>query len=401
MRNILTYLDKSEWFSQTEIKQFQLHRAKIIIEHAQKNCEIYKDLIVPHNLTWDIWKTIPIINKTYIQKNHNKFLAANVPDGITDIRMTQTSGSTGIPLSTYSSFQDAMINECLSIRQDRWWKVSSFNYKLGAICPSIRIIDDTLFYSSTNTISNQVKWLIDNKIERLVTLPSNLEAICNSNCQLPQLKMIQTYSETVKPSLRTIVKNIFNVPFFDVYSADELKLVASQCSITTNYHVHDEMILLEVLDQHGDQCKPGEIGEIVVTLLHNFVMPLIRYRNGDYAEVGEPCICGRHLTTLSRIMGRERNMLTLPSGDKFWPSFPIENWLKITKKILQLQLIQKTVFDIEINLNVSEPISHDEEHQILNMLRDKFEYDFNFKFNYNIIMPSINGKFEDFISLIE
>ena len=76
---------------------------------------------------------------------------------------------------------------------------------------------------------------------------------------------------------------------------------------------------MEVLDNHGRPCKEGETGRVVLTDLHNFTMPLIRYEIGDYAEVGPPCACGRGLPVLARILGRSRNMLTLPAGDRIWP----------------------------------------------------------------------------------
>ena len=50
--------------------------------------------------------------------------------------------------------------------------------------------------------------------------------------------------------------------------------------------------------------------------LHNFAMPLIRYAIGDLAEVGAACPCGRTLPVLRRVLGRTRDMLVLPSGEK-------------------------------------------------------------------------------------
>jgi len=60
-----------------------------------------------------------------------------------------------------------------------------------------------------------------------------------------------------------------------------------------------ENILLEVIvkDKNGRErpAQPGETGEVVVTDLHNFGMPLIRYKNGDLARTMDdtPCACGR------------------------------------------------------------------------------------------------------------
>ena len=55
---------------------------------------------------------------------------------------------------------------------------------------------------------------------------------------------------------------------------------------------------------------------VVISTLHNFAMPLLRYDIGDFAEVGDDCPCGRRLPVLKRILGRQRNLLCLPSGQR-------------------------------------------------------------------------------------
>ena len=99
-----------------------------------------------------------------------------------------------------------------------------------------------------------------------------------------------------------------------MYSAAEAGYLALQCPQQEHYHIQSESALVEVLDEAGNPCRPGETGTMVVTPLHNFAMPLIRYAIGDIAEVGAPCACGRGLPVLARLLGRVRQMLVLPSG---------------------------------------------------------------------------------------
>jgi phenylacetate-CoA ligase len=73
-------------------------------------------------------------------------------------------------------------------------------------------------------------------------------------------------------------------------------------------------VLVEILDAQGRPCRPGEIGRVVATPLHNVAMPLLRYELDDYAEVGQACACGRGLPVIRRILGRRQNMLRLPDG---------------------------------------------------------------------------------------
>jgi phenylacetate-coenzyme A ligase PaaK-like adenylate-forming protein len=78
--------------------------------------------------------------------------------------------------------------------------------------------------------------------------------------------------------------------------------------------VQSESVLLEIVDDAGRACAPGRAGRVVVTSLHNFATPLIRYELGDLAEFGAPCACGRSLPVISRVLGRSRST---PSSSEF------------------------------------------------------------------------------------
>ena len=65
-------------------------------------------------------------------------------------------------------------------------------------------------------------------------------------------------------------------------------------------------MILEILDEAGRPCGPGETGRVVLTDLHNFATPLIRYEIGDYAEAAGPCPCGRGLPVATRLRGQRR-----------------------------------------------------------------------------------------------
>ena len=128
--------------------------------------------------------------------------------------------------------------------------------------------------------------------------------------------------ESGEPELRAACRDLWGVPLHDVYSANELGYIALQCPESEQYHVMSECALVEVIDGDGRPCRPGETGRLVLSSLHNYAMPLLRYEIGDYAEVGDQCPCGRGLPLLNRIAGRERNMLVLPDGRQHWPTCP-------------------------------------------------------------------------------
>jgi phenylacetate-CoA ligase len=63
---------------------------------------------------------------------------------------------------------------------------------------------------------------------------------------------------------------------------------------------------------------PDGLPELLLTDLHNWSQPLIRYRVGDLVELpsGDACPCGRGLPLFGRPIGRAGDDLVLPDGRK-------------------------------------------------------------------------------------
>ena len=157
-------------------------------------------------------------------------------------------------------------------------------------------------------------------------------------------------------------------------------------------------MMVEVLDEAGDPTPPGEIGRVVVTGLHNFAMPLIRYEIRDFAEPGGPCPCGRSLPTLKRVVGRLRNTLILPNGDKRWPLTGFHGFRGIAP-IRQYQLVQKSLERIDVRYVVDRPLTAAEEDQLRVVIIKSLGHPFELHFQYfDKLTKTSGGKFEEFIS---
>jgi phenylacetate-CoA ligase len=90
--------------------------------------------------------------------------------------------------------------------------------------------------------------------------------------------------------------------------------------VSCAHHIQSEVCLVEVVDQNGRPCQPGEVGEVAITTLHNFVMPLIRYATGDLARNLQgldgrpgPCACGRTLPLIERVPAAEKRANRAPA----------------------------------------------------------------------------------------
>jgi len=73
---------------------------------------------------------------------------------------------------------------------------------------------------------------------------------------------------------------------------------------------------LEIVDEQGAPCPPGQVGRVLVTLLNNWQFPMIRYAIGDLAEWAPPgpCACGLAWPRLRGLQGRQDDMLLTEDG---------------------------------------------------------------------------------------
>jgi len=206
------------------------------------------------------------------------------------------------------------------------------------------------------------------------------------------------------PQLRMLCREVWDVPLVDNYSAQEFGHIALQCPESNAYHVQSESLLVEVIDKNGRPCTPGQIGRVVVSTLQNFAMPLLRYEIGDYAEVGEPCRCGRGLPVLNRIVGRSRNMFRLPDGRQIWPSLSLEGQTvpAAAQQVAQFQVIQRRIDRLQVRLVTGGPLRQHDEEELRRWLHRSLGYPLEIDFDYvETIQRSAGGKYEDFRSEVE
>lgn len=123
-----------------------------------------------------------------------------------------------------------------------------------------------------------------------------------------------TSGEFLGATTRALAREAWGVAIFDQYVATEAGFIAVQCPAHDGYHVLDDHVIVEVVDDHGGPCSASETGEVVVTALHARTLPLIRYRIGDRATLADgPCRCGDTGPRLASIEGADRDVLVFRS----------------------------------------------------------------------------------------
>ena len=412
--------DQSQRMPPAELERRQFEQADVLLRHAiatvPRYREKYRSFTVPDKLDMHAWRSLPMLERSEVQEHFEQMKSTAVPLSHGNPRVYGSSGSTGRPLKVLGTDTTHFFWLSLSLR-DHVWQRRDLTKKLAAIRSKVAdgaspgwgewsdsiVSGPSCALNIGADVDRQLDWLIAEDPEYLLTHPSNLHALVSRAAERglrpAKLRETRTFGEMLQPDLRELVSNTWGAKLTDNYSAEETGYIALQCPENEHYHIQSENLLVEILNPHGEPCQPGETGEVVVTTLHNFAMPLIRYRILDHAEVGDPCACGRTLPVLRRILGRQRNMIAMPDGTRHWPSFPGSCWTDIAP-ILQFQLIQHDTQNIEIKLVCRYPLNEQQEAGIRAMLAERFGYPFDFRFNYqDRIGPGPNGKFEDFISL--
>lgn len=428
----LEKLEQSQWWPAEQHLAVQFNMLRPLLAHAARSVPFYKrkfrdaGINPGMSLNAKSWAKIPLITRHDIQVAGELLVSKEPPPDHGHIIQASTSGSTGQPVHVKSTTLNSLLWRIFTVREHLWHK-RDFSGKLASIRqfdegiappPEGKLTDgwgpatNALFktgpcamLSILATVREQANWLMQQNPDYLLSYPSNLLALTRnfeeSGMTMPRLKQVLTISETVSPPLRDACLKAWGAPVVDTYSSKEMGYIASQCPEHENLHVHAENVLVEVLDSDNKPCQPGEIGKLVITSLYNYAMPLIRYQIGDYAEVGEPCPCGRGLPVLKRILGRERNMLRLPNGEVRWPIIggPIPAHFNLPPR--QYQVVQKSLDIIEVRLASERPFTAEETESVTTAFKKAFEHDFEIRWVYVDEFPqSPSGKFEEFISEI-
>ena len=214
--------------------------------------------------------------------------------------------------------------------------------------------------------------------------------------RVPSLKTVYSQGEVLSDDARAACREAWGVEVVDNYSAVEAGQLAFQCPDQPHLHVQSESAVVEILDADGRPCPPGTVGRVVVTPLHNFAMPLIRYAIGDLAEVGESCACGRTLPVIKRVLGRTRDMLALPGGERRFPFYG-QNVFTDFPALIQHQIVQKGYDEIEVRLVAQRRLAADEEERLRASIEKGLGLSVRIAFSYcESIERSPSGKFEEF-----
>ena len=425
LQSYVARLGQSEWLPAAEIARHQRGQLALLAQHCVAHSPFFAarmrqaglapgDLAQPGGL-----QRLPPLSRRELQSAPDVF-CQQVPDRHQPSGLSQTSGSTGEPVTVRRTALNRLGWMAMTVR-DHQWQNRDAGLRLAAMSAhnhAVRALPDwgsplallyrtgpALTLPASIDVAELHARLIDFSPQLLVIYPTMLAALIDeierTGRRLDGLRHIRCMSEMVRPELRQRCEQMFGLRLEDAYTSQECGFIALQCPTGPGYHVLAETHLVEIVDAAGLACAPGETGRVLVTDLHNFATPLIRYDIGDFSVAGALCPCGRGLPTIERIAGRERNLLRLPDGTRYWPLTGYGMFREIAP-VIQYQLVQHDLLRVEVRLAVERDLSEGEEAALAAQIAKALGHPFGIEFTYyrNRLPQAPSGKSEEFVCLM-
>ncbi|MCC5921022.1 MAG: hypothetical protein LAT68_11345 [Cyclobacteriaceae bacterium] len=265
--------------------------------------------------------------------------------------------------------------------------------------------NEHIFIPHDTSVENLKKFAIylqEKKIEVLSGYPSVIYALAIFLSENPaytndlKIKAIISVSEPLEQEKRDFIYQVFECRFIDRYSNEEVGLICQQMEYGGEYRCNHYGIITEVVDPMSNlPVATGEKGKVLVTDIHNDLVPIVRYDTGDLAVAGE--YEDGMLKTIRSIEGRVAEQIFSTSGKPISPLILgpyIYKPLSRQEKVFQYQFAQLTEKEYELRIkgrqeDLSQKLKDELASGLLPILGDKASFKIK---AVKDILPQPSGK---------
>ena len=162
----------------------------------------------------------------------------------------------------------------------------------------------------------------------------------------------------------------WKLELYSTYASTEMGTAFAECEHQLGGHHHPDLIIVEVVDEEGNQVADGQAGELVVTTLGVEAMPLVRFKTGDIVEAhSEACACGRGSLRLGPVIGRKQQMIKYKGTTLYPPAMNnlLNGFSEIQNHLIEISSNEIGTDEITITLAVSNPTE-----EFMNQIKDHF-----------------------------
>ena len=418
--------NQQQWWDLEKLQSLQLEKLKKLLFYAYEHVPFYtrswnEISFTPNDFQElkDI-ENLPYLTKELIKENFNELISIPHKNNYLE---KSTGGSTGTPLKFAYTQESYSRRNAVMWRGYTWANLPPgrksmylWGTHIGESSYLGRFKDDlynryynrsilSCFNLEKSKIEKYVKIINKNKPKVIVSYVNPIyclaEWIKDSGLKIYHPESIITGAEPLLDYQRKLIEEVFECDVFNTYGCREVMLIASECSDYKNMHINTDHLIVEAVNSHG-VCVKDELGELVLTDLHNYGMPFIRYKNEDLVSINdETCSCGRGLPLMNKIEGRILDCIKTVNG-KILPGEFFPHYLKDFRGIEKFQVIQNELTKLCVNIVVNDKFSDSDftiiSREICNALGKEMSVEFNHVSN---ISQSVSGKHRVTISNIK
>lgn len=362
--SLVKNLDKFHFAPRSEINIQVNQKLFHLLSHAIQNVPYYRELGINENLTEETVFTylqkLPILTKDIIRSEQKRLVSEKTKGRV---RWNASGGSTGKPISLLHDLNMMNHGRATELLFMRWaghqmgephmliWTVPqaifgerlSFHdrfYRLvhNEIYLNCYKITDDILHNWIRSINRKCPTLIEAYVDAIYELS---KSILNQKSNITMPRGIIASAGVLTPQMKDSITKAFSCPILNRYGTREVGAIACSCSSNSELHIEEYTCYLEILDDEGNPCEAGVEGNIVVTLLTNYAMPILRYQIEDRGTWATgTCPCGRTTKRLINVNGRQFEFLLAADGTKIHAA-PFVYALFSVSSIRRYQLRQK------------------------------------------------------------
>lgn len=419
-RNFTRYYDqfKLNEFADISTKQrHQLERLRKLVVHAYMTVPYYRERfdalnIKPHDISKiDDIKSLPLLSRDDVITHYERMLSSAYPPS--SLQVNATGGSTGTPmrfLTTREQIEARAAAAFFSYRMTGWDFMDKTIFFTGAPLNSSRIQDIIIRiksglmrqrrFSGFELGEEQLQRIhayirrtrprvIFGFISSLVRFAQFLEQ-CGQRVHIP---IIIQVGEMIYPHQQALIEQFLGGKVFKMYGARDAIAMGVECNQRCGLHANMDTLLVEILNQGREGVEKD--GEVFITDLYSYGMPLIRYRIGDVARwIEQSCTCGRNTPLFEITQGRTSNILSTPDGRRISGLFVPHLFKEVAGKIQTYQVYQPDIEHLLIKIVKCNGFSERDEMYLMSALKNELGSTVDIHFEYpEQIPPEASGKF--------
>tara|TARA_R110000787_G_scaffold184181_5_gene296071 strand:+ start:18808 stop:20133 length:1326 start_codon:yes stop_codon:yes gene_type:complete len=408
--NQLKYWRNVDAYSEDDLNKLQSDNLSNVLTYTLKQVPFYKELGIELDTPELNLKNFPIIDKFTIREQSDKLISKEYSKK--DLISYSSSGSSGVQTTVYMTKKEQSIIRGILTH---WWEWSG--YKVGEPIVQTGITPDRSFLKSIKDRLFNTIYL--NAFSHTQT---QLEATCKKLQEKPNKYFLAGYASSInllatyainnryKIYLNGIISlgdklfhhykknitNAFSSKVYDTYGSNEGFMIAAQDDLEA-YYILSPHVYIEILDDDGNEVEDGVMGNIVVTRLDCFSMPLIRYKIGDLGIKlpleKYPKNRKYNYPLLQQVVGRETDIVVLPNNTKL-VVHSFTGVFEYIAEIEQFKVIQEDLSGITIEYIKSSTFKETAIDRAILQLRKHItdqKFYINFK-EVDNILPTKSGK---------